>query len=161
MDLKKLADQAKKIIKENIYLTIATSTIDGKPWISPLFFAYDENYNLYWISNKDSLHSQLIRKNHRVAIVIFDSSAPEGKGNGVYFDAKAKELQEEFELNKAIEILNNRTKIEEFKIKSIDGIRGQGVWRIYRAIPFKIYKLTEGKFINDQYVDERVEITLK
>jgi nitroimidazol reductase NimA-like FMN-containing flavoprotein (pyridoxamine 5'-phosphate oxidase superfamily) len=74
MENKKYATQAKAIIKNNIYLTLATATKDGKPWISPLFFAYDNDFNLYWVSSKNSLHSKLIRSNPRVAIVIFDSS---------------------------------------------------------------------------------------
>ena len=77
--------KAQQIISENIYMTIATSSIDGKPCISPVFFAYDEDYNLFWVSNKESRHSTLIKANSQVAIVIFDSKSPEGDGDGVYF----------------------------------------------------------------------------
>ena len=157
-----LIKTAKKIIEDNIYLTIATSTIDGKPWISPLFFAYDENYNFYWISGKNSLHSQLISRNPNIAIVIFDSTAPVGKGDGVYFEAEAEELRKEQDIRLAIDLLNKRVTNDDFKIKSIDKlINNQGISSIYKGVPKKISKLTEGKLINGQYVDERVEITLR
>ncbi len=68
--------KAKEIIENNIYCTVATSTKDGKPWISPVFFGYDENYNIYWVSDKNAKHSELIRNNPSVAIVIFNSQAP-------------------------------------------------------------------------------------
>ena len=161
MNKQNLIKVAKKIIEDNIYLTVASSSKNGKPWISPLFFAYDKKYNFYWISGKDSLHSKLIRKNSKVAIVIFDSTASEGKGDGVYFEAIVEELNREKEIRKAVEILNKRTTNNEFKIKSIDKlVNNEGISIIYKGLPIKTSKLTEGKFINGQYIDERVEINL-
>lgn len=75
-------------------MTIATADKTGEPWISPVVFGYDKNYNLYWFSDKDSKHSKLIAQNPRVAVVIFDSKAPEGTGDGVYIVGKAKQLTE-------------------------------------------------------------------
>jgi nitroimidazol reductase NimA-like FMN-containing flavoprotein (pyridoxamine 5'-phosphate oxidase superfamily) len=152
---------ARKIIHDNIYMTIATATVQGEPWIFPVFFAYDDRYHLYWVSNKDSRHSSLIRSNPYVAIVIFDSRAPEGDGDGVYFEAVVHELEEEVDIEKAIKTLNNRVTKEEFRIKKIDEVTNEGVWRVYRAIPTKVYKLTEGEFVNGQYIDKKVEINLK
>ena len=158
--MNKYAEKAKRIVESNIYMTVATASKDGKPWISPVFFAYDKNCNLYWVSNKDSLHSKLIRENPQVAIVIFDSRAPEGEGDGVYFEARAEELNKEVEIKDAMEALNNRVTKDEFKVKKVDEVTGHGVWRIYRASPLKISKLTEGAFVNGQYVDKRTNIKL-
>ncbi len=160
MSSNQFVSKAKKIITENIYMTIATASKAGKPWISPVFFVCDYKYNLYWVSNKDSLHSNLVRKNPQIAIVIFDSSIPEGKGDGVYFEAKGKELTDEKEINKAIALWNQRAKGEDFKIKGIEEVTKKSVWRVYKATPIKISKLTEGKSINGQYVDHREEINL-
>jgi len=153
--------EAKEIISNNIYMTIATASLEGDPWISPVFFAYDDTYNLYWVSDKNSRHSKLLRENRRVAIVIFDSSAPEGEGDGVYFEAQAVELNDTQEVKKAMMILGNRATQDEFKIWKISEVTEGGAWRIYKAIPKKASKLTEGEYINGQYVDRRVEINLK
>lgn len=152
--------KAKEIIAENIYMTVSTASLDGEPWVSPVFFAYDEAYNFFWVSNKDSNHSKLIRTNPRVAIVIFDSQAPEGKGDGVYVSASVVELSQESDIQHAIEIFNSRVKQDEFKVKKISDVTGSGVWRMYKAIPSTISKLTEGEFIGGQYVDRRIEIKL-
>lgn len=128
-------EKAKQIIADNIYMTIATAYSDGKPWISPVFFAYDESYNLYWTSNKDALHSQLIRANPQVAIIIFDSKAPEGTGDGVYFEAKAFELQDPIELQAAMKTLAQRVSVEEFKVRQVEQVINDAVWRIYKAVP--------------------------
>lgn len=157
MDLTK---KAKEIIEENIYMTIASSSIEGKPWISPVFFAYDNNYNLYWVSNKSSLHSTLLKNNPQAAIVIFNSQAPEGKGDGVYFETQVYELEDEAEIQSAMEILNKRVTKDEFRVRKVGEVTADGVWRIYKAVPIKISKLTEGEFVNGQYIDKRVEVDL-
>ena len=142
-------------------MTIATASQDGKPWISPVFFAYDDEYNLYWASDKSSYHSRLICESGRVAIVIFDSSAPEGEGDGVYFEAEAFELNDAEESEKAMVVLGARVTQDEFRVKNITEVTGDGAWRIYKAVPHKISKLTEGEYVNGQYVDRRIEIDLK
>lgn len=114
----------------------------------------------FWVSSKDSHHSKLIRSNPQVAIVIFDSSAPEGEGDGVYFEAKVEELASEEEIKQAMEILNKRVTKDEFRVKKIGEVTGDGVWRVYKAIPIKVSKLMEGEFVNGQYVDKRIEIDL-
>ncbi|MEK9157985.1 MAG: hypothetical protein AAB638_02250, partial [Patescibacteria group bacterium] len=91
----------------------------------------------------------------------FDSSAPEGQGDGVYFEASIEELSDENEINLAIEVLNKRVTKDEFRVKRTEEVIGLGAWRIYKAVPTKISKLTEGEYVNDQYVDKRVEIELK
>jgi nitroimidazol reductase NimA-like FMN-containing flavoprotein (pyridoxamine 5'-phosphate oxidase superfamily) len=154
------AEQARTIIQENIYCTIATATREGKPWISPIFFAYDEAFNMYWASNKASLHSELIRQNPRIAIVIFNSQAPEGEGDGVYMEATAQELSETDEVQKGIALFNARVTKEQFRIKSISEVTENGVWRLYKATPQKISKLSEGEYINGQYVDKRIDVSL-
>lgn len=153
-------EKAKKIISENIYMTIATSSLDGSPWISPVFFSYDKNYNLFWVSDKNSKHSRLIRNNPKVAIVIFNSQIPEGEGDGVYLEAEACELTDVEEIKKAIIIRNQRATVDEFRVKQISEVTRDGVWRIYKAIPKNISKLTDGEFVNGQYVDKRIEIDL-
>jgi len=150
--------EAKDIISSNIYMTVATASLEGDPWISPVFFAYDDTYNLYWVSDKNSRHSKLIRENDRVAIVVFDSSAPEGEGDGVYIEAQAVELNDTQEVEKGMMIFSNRATQDEFKIWKIAEVTENGVWRIYKAIPKKVSKLKEGEYVNGQYVDRRIEI---
>ena len=159
--MNKYISKAKKIIRGNIYMTIATSSKNGTPWISPVFFAHDDDYNLFWVSAKDSLHSKLISKNSQVAIVIFDSSAPEGESNGVYFEAIASELGDKKEIEHAMKILNKRVTIDDFRVKRIGEVSEDGAWRIYKASPVKVSKLTSGEFVNGQYVDKRVDINLR
>ncbi len=152
--------KAKEIIEGNIYMVLATVTPDGLPWVSPVFFVYDHEYNFYWVSYTKAKHSQNVAKLPKVAISIFDSQAPEGAGDGVYIEADVSVLKEAQEISQAIELWNNRTTQEQFQIKSSDEVSSAGVWRIYRATPYAVSKLTAGTRVNGQYVDTRININL-
>ena len=130
--------KAKQIIEENIYCTLATASLDGVPWISPVFYGYDENFNIYWISDKDAKHSQLLRENPQISIVIFNSQAPEGEGDGVYIQATISELNDKEEAEKGVAIRDNRVKVEEFRVKKLGEVLGEGQWRVYKAVPSSI-----------------------
>lgn len=151
---------AQKIIADNKYAVLATASLKGAPWISPVFFAYDSEYNIYWISNKDSLHSKLLRENPQVAIVIFDSQAPEGEGDGVYIKATVTELSEKPDVELGMKIFNGRSAKDEFRVNDASKVVGDGVWRIYKAVPQEVSKLTDGESIRGQYVDRRTRVSL-
>ena len=152
--------KVKQIIKENIYCTIATATADGEPWVSPVFYGYDDKYNIYWISDKNAKHSQLVRQNPRASIVFFNSKAPEGEGDGVYIQATVSELNDKKEAEKGVAIRDSRVKVEEYRVKKLDEVLGDGEWRVYKATPNNISKLTEGTYVNGQYIDKREDVKL-
>ncbi len=154
------SQEAKQIIADHIYMTIATASKNGQPWISPVFFAYDDKYNLYWVSYKNARHSSLIKDNPQVSIVIFNSQAPEGEGDGVYFEAEVEEITENKEIQFAMNVLGKRVTKEEFRVKKVEEVTEEGAWRIYKAKPLKITKLSRGTTVNGQYIDERVEVSL-
>src|ERR1700691_1781138 len=82
------AEQAKELIINNTYLTLSTS--DGNvPWIAPLYYVIDKEWNLYFISPVESRHAQHISKNPYVAFAIFDSTLELGEGIGIQASAKA------------------------------------------------------------------------
>ncbi len=159
MNLKSLAQ---KMIKDNVYMTIATATKSGKPWISPVFFAYDSKYNFFWGSAKNSLHSRLIEKNGNVAVVIFNSKAPEGTGDGVYMTGKASGITRK-EVPHAMKLLFNRAgKSSEYynKMKP-ENYTGKSPVRLYKFAPAKLWVLGNSVKINGKLVDVRREVRIK
>ena len=154
-----MEEKAKKIITNNLYMTLATADESGKPWSSPVFFAHDAEYNLYWVSYTEATHSKNIRARKELGIVIFDSTAPEGEGDGVYFDAEAYELNDITQINHAMKFLGKKVKLDEYRVKSIDEVSGKALWRIYVAKPKSISTLSSTT-INGQYIDRRVDVNL-
>ena len=144
----KLNKIAKELIKNNIYLTLATA--DGTPWAAPLFYCVDSEYNFYFISQMDSVHTKHLLKNPKVAFAIFDSHEPEGKGNGVQASGKAYLLEKRGEMEKALKWYS--TTYVECKPESFTG---KNPYRLFKLIPEKFYVLDP-----DAPVDKRVEVYL-
>jgi hypothetical protein len=119
-------------------MVVATANKNGKPWISPVFFSYDDKYNLYWVSDKSALHSQNIRLRPESGIVIYGRVTPAEHPVAAYFDATAVELDEINEIDSAIEALAKRQQDEKFVIKSAADVTGSACWRIYKATPKEI-----------------------
>ncbi len=66
MDLKKIIGD---YLKKGRMVSIATANGD-QPWNATVYYASDEELNLYWISKLESRHSQEIHKNKKVAAAI-------------------------------------------------------------------------------------------
>lgn len=147
--------RAAAILQKVQYATIATSSLDHQPWNSPVAHYWDKELNLYWASDKKNQHSQNIRANEKVFIVIYDSTVPEGEGEGVYIEAKAYELNDLEEIRFARELKKGVGQGESEKFM------GEGIRRVYKAIPQQVWmndaEERDGEFVRDY----RVEISLE
>jgi uncharacterized protein YhbP (UPF0306 family) len=150
--------QAKSIIAQNIYCTLSTCSNDGYPWVSPVFFAYDEKLHLYWSSAIVAQHSQNLYNNHgKAAIAIFNSSVLEGTGKGVYFYGVASELNSDCP-EKVLELLQNRAK-KQFK-KTINDYQNNSPRRIYQFQPQQVWLTGERLAVDNQLVDTKIQLNL-
>jgi uncharacterized protein YhbP (UPF0306 family) len=49
---------------------MSLATVDnGGVWVSDVIYVYDDNLNIYWMSDPDVRHSQAIVKNSQVAAI--------------------------------------------------------------------------------------------
>lgn len=156
MSDKALNKRAREIVEKIIYITIATSSKDGQPWNSPVYSAYDEKYNFFWASDQNGQHSGNIEEDNRVFLVVYDSTAPEGTGEGVYIQAKAYKLTDKEEIDHALKHLAGRKGKEP---KSADEFLGDYPRRVYKAVPEKVWMNGDGD-VNGNYIDIRMEVDL-
>ncbi|MBI4080446.1 MAG: pyridoxamine 5'-phosphate oxidase family protein [Candidatus Levybacteria bacterium] len=140
---------AKDIIKNNIYLTLATT--DGKtPWSSPLFYCIDDSYNFYFISQMDCVHTKNVLVNPKVGFSIFDSHAPEGKGNGVQASGSVNLLKGKNEIVEALR--HYHTSFIKCEAEDFTGLKP---YRLFKLIPEKFFVLD-----SEADVDKRVKVKL-
>jgi uncharacterized protein YhbP (UPF0306 family) len=137
-----------------LYITLATVSPDGLPWNTPVFAAFDEAYQFFWVSASQVRHSQNIKATHRVAIVVYDSTAPAGTGKGVYIEAQADEVSEEQEIIHALHTLERRG----WK-KPLKEVMGASIHRVYKAVPEHMWISTVGN-LNGQLFDTRLAVDL-
>jgi uncharacterized protein YhbP (UPF0306 family) len=147
MNQQKLNSIAKKILKDNIYLTLATAGV--KPWAAPLFYCKDPDNNFYFISQMSSVHTKHILKNPRAAFAIFDSHAPEGKGNGIQGEGRVKMVTDK----------DIPSALKWYHTSFIEVTENSFRWKM----PYRLFKLTPSKFYildPDAKTDKRVEVKL-
>ena len=154
--------RAVKIINKIIYITIASVSNDGQPWNSPVYSGFDEELNFYWSSDKDGQHSKNIRENGKAFLVIYDSTAPESTGEGVYIQAEAHELGKNDEIQVARRATQTRKgQLDELSEKEYEKFSGSAVRRVYKAIPNKAWMNDVELDKNGKYVrDIRVVVPL-
>jgi len=148
------AERAREILSNIQYATVATVTPEGQPWNSPVAHEIDDAYCIYWFSDKEGQHSKNVRSNPHAFIVIYDSTAPEGTGEGVYIEADVTELNDADEINKIRNAKKGRI------VDDASEFLGNAVRRCYKAVPKRVWmndaEEKDGKFIRDY----RVEIQL-
>jgi nitroimidazol reductase NimA-like FMN-containing flavoprotein (pyridoxamine 5'-phosphate oxidase superfamily) len=125
--------RAKHLLDDVEHMTIATTDRCGIPWVSPVFFVPDpERYDVYWTSWREARHSENIRNNSSVAIVVYETQPGT---DAVYISAEALELTEPSDVEHGIEVMALRPQPERWVISDISNVTGEGSWRIYRASP--------------------------
>jgi hypothetical protein len=154
------ARRARQLIADTPHLTLATADASGKPWSSPVYFAHDQAFTVYWVSFRQTVHSANIRVRPQVGISIL-GEPPDHEGAGVYFDAVATELRDLAEVERAIEVRRTRPQDKKFAVTSPRDVLGDAAWRIYRAVPVAVYQYHDAaKIVHGQHVDVRVPVTL-
>lgn len=84
------------------------ATVDRKGvWTNPVYFAWDKNFNLYFISMPHVRHMQNIAENPRVAVAIYKTEQ-EGDVIGIQIEGEAYILKDQEEKQKAHQIYYGR-----------------------------------------------------
>src|SRR2546429_9728683 len=78
------------LLAQHRYVVLGTADEGGRPWVTPVFYAADDEYRILWVSTPDSRHSRNIGARPEVAITVFDSHAPIGGGGGRSLSGRAR-----------------------------------------------------------------------
>ncbi len=147
--------RARQILKQIHFGCVATASVVGTPWNSPVGIDIAEDGTMYWLSDTTAQHSQNILENAEVFIVFYDSTVQEGDdADGVYIQAKAYQLDELEDVRKVPAIVNHVVHSGPEKYV------GDSTRRFYKAIPQKAW-LNDAEMNGDKFVrDCRVELDI-
>jgi pyridoxine/pyridoxamine 5'-phosphate oxidase len=126
---------ARRLIETNMYMTIATADGDGRPWVSPVWFAPASETQFLWVSAPDARHSRNLAVRPEVAIVIFDSTVPVGRAEALYLEAVAEQVEDEG-IDEPIEVYSRRSQA--------CGARPWTPRDVLAPEPFRLYRATAG-----------------
>lgn len=150
------AERAKEIIARINYITIASVTSGGMPWNSPVFSAYDEDFNFYFGTHQESQKAKNIQHNPNVFLVIYDSTVAPGNGEGVYVKGIAEQLTEPAKIEQIFNLLKDRHQTVFWDPAAVGEA---GPIRLYKVTPQQAW-MNDGDQKDGHYIDIRTEITL-
>lgn len=108
-------------LQEAKMMQLATS-FDNQPWVCNVWFAADEDLNIYWFSSTTRRHSYEVEKNSKVAAAIVLSFTPKDPARGLQLQGTARKLTDQKDIDKAISVYADRIfskeKIAEFMANS-------------------------------------------
>ncbi len=133
-------ESARALIDANAYMTLATSDGDGRPWASPVWFAHDGYTTFLWVSRPGARHSQNLEGRPQLAIVIFDSTVPEGEGQAVYMEAEAELVPPEEQAD-AMDVFVRRSVARGGEVWTVEDVTAPAPHRLYRATASAHYLL--------------------
>ena len=126
MKIRKLIED---YLKEAKILQVATSRND-QPWACTVYFAYDKDLNLYWISKSARRHSIELRDNENVSGVIVLPHTPGDKVRGIQLEGAGKELSGD-EAREGMGYYSDRFGIDKENVSAIlDGSDGHVCYKI-------------------------------
>ena len=132
MNQQNLGDLARTIIDSNMYMVLGTADESGRPWVSPVYYASSGYMEFYWVSSPEVRHSRNIAVRPQVSIVIFNSQAPIGTGQGVYMSAIAEQLTGA-DLDHGIEIFSRTSLAHGGREWKPEDVEESTLYRFYRA----------------------------
>ena len=135
---------ARMIIDSNRYMVLATADTDGRPWVSPVWFASGDYEHFHWVSSPDARHSLNVGARPEVAITIFDSTVPVGGAQAVYMSGRAEELTGA-ELEAGIGIFGRLSEADVGRTWGLDDVQPPSPFRLYRAVASEHYVLIAGR----------------
>lgn len=150
--------KARHILETIRYCTLSTCSADGFPWVSPVFFTYDEAWNLYWSSAIAAKHSQNLYQNGgRAAIAIYDSRVSTGGAQGLYLKGQAAEVQP----NQVASIMKRLfDRSGNYPNRTPQDYLEASPRRIYCFQPQVAWITGERLAIGNQLVDTKIELNL-
>jgi nitroimidazol reductase NimA-like FMN-containing flavoprotein (pyridoxamine 5'-phosphate oxidase superfamily) len=123
---------ARAIIDTNLYMVLGTADEGGHPWVSPVYYAHVDYREFFWVSRPETLHSRNLLARPEISIVIFDSSAPIGTGQGVYMAAAAEEVTGEARVA-AMDAFSRRSLGHGGREWTLDDVEPPAEFRLYRT----------------------------
>ncbi len=126
-----MEDDIKKLVKEVLekgYLMSLATIDDGGVWVSDVIYIYDDNLNIYWMSDPNVRHSKAIVKNPQIAGTITVNN-PKEDNLGIQFSGVAQKIEgARFDLAK-----KHYTKRNKPEPKEIDDMLQGDAWYMLKS----------------------------
>ncbi len=109
---------------------MVVATYGDFPWIATVFYTFDDDLNLYFLSSPTTLHCQQIVENNKVAVAIAESPQDINKPKrGLQISGIAEQLSEIEKVAQALKLWKQYLHVRDPKLTA-------------KAVKNKMYKIT-------------------
>lgn len=123
------------------------ATYGDHPWIASVFYSYDKDLNVYFISTPTTLHGKHMGKNREVAAAIVDShQKPSDAKKGLQIFGVVEQISGVNKINYAIRLWKDFLNVERPDITLENMKKGLYKGRMYKLTPKKIKLFDQDKF---------------
>lgn len=129
---------------EQAKLMQVVTSKNNQPWACTVYFVYNDQFNLYWISTPQRRHSQEIKENNKVAGTIVLPHTPGDKVRGLQFEGVAEELNDRSSAEPAMKYYADRFRMKTERVKAI--LNHKDAHLPYRITPRLIVLFDEQNF---------------
>ncbi|HEV2476082.1 MAG TPA: pyridoxamine 5'-phosphate oxidase family protein, partial [Candidatus Dormibacteraeota bacterium] len=70
---RRLEQVARRLMAAAPLCALATVSAGGRAHINHMYFAWNDRYDVFWYSDRDSIHSRNLARTSSAAITIYDS----------------------------------------------------------------------------------------
>lgn len=132
-----------EVLEKGHLMSLATQD-DGGLWVADVIYIYDDNLNIYWMSDPDVRHSKAVLSNKQVAGTITTSNKSKELNLGIQFSGNAEKIEgSRYDL-----AVKHRTKRGHPIPKEDEDVLQEDSWYILR--PNKIDLVDEQNFGYDK-----------
>lgn len=94
VDLKQMMTITRQLLGASPLCSIASVDDDGRPHVNTAYFAWNDIFDIFWMSEPEARHSLNVRANGVVAIAVYDSNQVWGSPDrGIQLFGRARELK--------------------------------------------------------------------
>ncbi|CAM3580473.1 pyridoxamine 5'-phosphate oxidase family protein [Parendozoicomonas haliclonae] len=144
-----------QLLEQNHYCVLSTCDRFGTPWSTPLFYTYDDHWQVYWISALSSRHSRLIAENPQGSVVIYQPPGVSAEASALFLSGPVSVCTPD-EVERGLELYFERTGLG-VSGRAADYL-GESLCRIYRMETWTAYTLGEPEWEGNLLLDKRVEV---
>lgn len=114
-----------------------STCVDNQPWTCSVWFAADDDLNIYWFSSTTRRHSEEVLKNPNVSGAMALPHTPADTPRAVQFEGVAEMLVNEADVRKAMSVYVGRI----FPQEQVDELMAD------EEKPHKFYRIRPTKFV--------------
>lgn len=149
-------EQVKNFLAQHNQMVIAT--YGDHPWIATVYYSFDDDLNLYFLSSPTTLHARHIAENKNIAVAISKEQKITSRKQGLQLYGYVHQITKAELIKHALRHWKDALSVTDPELNYENMIKKVVNGRMYKIIPKKIKLFHEGLFDVDDGEEPTLEL---